>query len=125
MSGGQNSPGLSKLASVIKGIAKGEQDTTPVLDFGEIREDYSLLCNMYSIPIPKSDYQICRYLTYGDSETKTTSSVSVGDHGGHSHTVSIVRGKDKKVSAGDRVLVAWVGDDPVVIDVILPAEDVF
>ena len=124
MSGGNNTPGISKFAGVLKEIAAGAQDNTPVLDFGEIQADYSLLCNTYEIPIPKSDYLICRGLTYSDSESNTTSYTTAGGDS-HRHTVSVVRDKDKHVKVGDRVLVAWVGNDAVVVDVITAADDLF
>lgn len=124
MSKGDNSPGASKLAGVLKGMARRSTEIPLALDFGGIQNDGSLLTNSFPVPIPKSDYQICRYLTYPGNENNTTSGASVGDHGSHTHSVSVVRDKDRKIKAGDRVLVAWVGDDAVVIDIIVPAEEV-
>lgn len=43
--------------------------------------------------------------------------------GAHQHHVLIPE-KMRSIKPGDRVLVAWAGDDPVVIDIILPATDV-
>lgn len=117
MAKGDNSPGISKLAGVFQSMIDKSQDTSLLLDFGEIQSDKSLLTNTYPIPIPKTDYVVCRHLK---SHSATTSSRSVGDHGSHSHTVGI----NQKLEVGDRVLVAWVQDDPVVIDVILNADDV-
>lgn len=42
--------------------------------------------------------------------------------GAHIHAVLIPESM-RKLKVGDRVLVAWVGNDPVVIDIILPATD--
>ena len=61
MSRGDNSPGISKLAGVFQGMVKKGQNTSLVLDFGEIQSDKSLLTNTYPIPIPKSDYVVCSY----------------------------------------------------------------
>ena len=121
MSKGDNTPGVSRLAGAISKLADKGLDTEPVIDFGGIQADGSLLTNSFPIPIPKSDYQVCRYLTYPGSESNSTTSVSVGDHGSHSHSVSVVRDKDRRLRARDRLLVVWVGSDAVVVDVIIPA----
>jgi len=122
LSKGDNSPGMSKLAGVLKEIARGEQDTNLLLDFGVIQSDKSLLTNTYSIPIPKSDYLVCGQLKQA-TDTSSTTSVSVGDHGSHKHSVTITT--HDALSVGDRVLVAWVQNDAVVIDKIYTAEQVF
>lgn len=121
MSKGDNSPGMSRLAGVIKGIAKGEQNTALTLDLGVIQADKSLLTDTYPIPIPRSDYLVCRGLKKRTASFNT-SSVSVGDHGSHNHSGSVTT--DEALAVGDRVLVAWVQDDAVVIDVILDASEV-
>lgn len=43
--------------------------------------------------------------------------------GMHQHHVLIPE-KMRSIKPGDRVLVAWVGDDPVVVDIILPGTEV-
>lgn len=117
MSKGNNSPGLSKLAGLFQGIAKDQIPTDRLLDFGTIQSDKSLLTDTFGIAIPKSDYLILEELK---SRTATTSSKSVGDHGSHSHTVKTQEG----LSVGDRVLVAWVNNDAVVVGRIKNAGDV-
>jgi len=121
MSKGDNSPGLSRLAGVMRDLANKDRDTALVLDFGTIQGDGSLLTNTYPLPIPKSDYIVCRHLKSWEI-TKSTNSRSVGDHGEHSHSFTIER--RERLKKGDRVLVAWVQNDAVVVDVILPAESV-
>ena len=121
MSKGDNSPGMSKLAGVIGDMIKRGQAGSPVLDFGVIQSDKSLLTNSYPIAIPRNDYLVCRHLK-GRTVKATTSSRSVGDHGSHSHSVEIDTRQALKV--GDRVLVAWVMNDAVVIDIILEASSV-
>ena len=121
MSKGDNSPGVSKLAGVLQELAKKQLPTELLLDFGVVQQDKSLLTNSYPIAIPKSDYLVCRHLKSRIVKA-TTSSRSVGDHGSHSHTVEIATREALKV--GDRVLVAWVQNDAVVVDVILSAGDV-
>lgn len=85
-----------------------------VLDFGSINKDMSLLTNTFPIPIPHSEYHVCR-LVGGLAYT-----VSGGFHGGHeggngSHTHTA---KPPQIKPGDRVLVAWVQNEAVVIDVV-------
>ncbi len=121
MSKGDNSPGVSRLAGAIRELADIGKDGSLLLDFGTIQGDGSLLTNTYQIPIPKSDYIVCRHLK-SRSVTPTTTSTSVGDHGSHSHKVTV--STREPLERGDRVLVAWVQNDAVVIDVILPADSV-
>ncbi len=102
------SPGMNKLARVISqraGQVAGQTEGNLVLDFGSIQSDYSLLTNTFPKSIPKSDYYVCRHIS--------GMSFSSGTADGHYHTVS-----PTKIKAGDRVLVAWIQNDPVVIDVI-------
>ena len=111
MAQGDNSPGMSRLAGVIREMG-GKRAGGPVFDFGTIQQNGGLLTDSYPIMIPKSDYVICRHLK---SRTATTSETS-----SHTHTVNTQQG----LSAGSRVLVAWVGNDAVVIDVVLNASSV-
>ena len=122
MSQGDNSPGISKLAGLMDSIAKKNQSTDLVLDFGVINSDYSLTTNTFPKPIPKKDYLVCKRLQQWRTSTDgshTHPYVSGG--GAHSHSFS----SDWKIKKGDRVLVAWVQNDAVVIDVILHANQVF
>lgn len=43
----------------------------------------------------------------------------------HSHEVDIARPSQRRLKAGDRVLVAWVYNDAVVIDIIKSASEIF
>lgn len=122
MSKGDNSPGMSSLAGVIKKISKGEQDTSLVLDFGVIQADKSLLTNTFKIPIPRSDYLVCGQLKKA-TDSASTSYADISEHGSHRHSVTITT--HDALEAGDRVLVAWVQNDAVVIDKIYAASQVF
>ena len=119
MSKGDNSPGVSRLAGVFQDLAKKQVPTALLLDFGVIQEDKSLLTNTYELPIPQSDYVVCRHLK-SRTVSVNTSSYSVGDY--DSHTVEVATRESLKV--GDRVLVAWVQNDAVVVDVIVAASSV-
>lgn len=89
-----------------------------VLDFGEIGSNYELVTNTFPVPIPKNGYSVCR------NALGVHASLSGGDHGGHTdgdgshgHSVDI-----PGIVPGSRVLVAWVQQEAVVIDVIYSAE---
>lgn len=170
MSKGDNSPGMSKLAGVIVGMARNEQDTSLVLDFGEIQGDGSLLTNTYPIPIPASDYLVCRGCALPNSEVIRSNSTTAKNNShrhkfedalilegitdaqsspeshshkvevpmldivteytastqqSHGHGVDIARPSQRRLKAGDRVLVAWVYNDAVVIDIIKSASEIF
>lgn len=150
MSQAEGNPGVNKLARVMKGRMAREREaySSLVLDFGEIQGDYSLKTNTFPKAIPKGDYMVCRQLTLGPTDTHLTYTIkpgnpedgthnhgSSGTHGGHvggdgSHTHTnegphihdvLIPEKMRKLLPGDRVLVAWVQNDAVVIDLILPA----
>lgn len=165
MSKGDNSPGMSKLAGVIKDIAKKEGDTSLLIDFGVIQDDWSLLTNTYPIPIPAADYLVCRgvalpnteivgshYTTainksHGHKTEPTPAEGSTSSAQGHSHDVTlevpeletsytrvkqeehnhdvdIARPSQRRLEPGDRVLVAWVQNDAVVVDIIFSGDTV-
>lgn len=150
--------GINKLATVINERMKritGKFDN-PVLDFGIIQDDYSLITTAYQIKIPKEDYFVLRQLTLGDTDdvlTKTKQnqgshkhsslnlngmaaacyvtgapvsvsiSGSIGEDGNHVHDVLIPE-KMRWLKPADKVLVAWVGNDAVVIDIVYPATEI-
>lgn len=171
MNPAQGNPGINHLARALQGQISRNQEANSALliDFGTIQPDYSLLTNTYPIPIPKTDYMVCRQLTLGptyDILAKTqdiglphsgshlhkTHDLTCDHHGGkvtgttgeptgaapdppipsertaggdsadgmHQHHVLIPE-KMRKLLPGDRVLVVWVQNDAVVVDLILPA----
>lgn len=111
------SPGLNRLARVLQQRIKemmdsGIGDIEP--DFGVIGKDGSLTTNMFPIPIPKGEYYL------GRSVSGLTVKSSGGNHDGHaigdgSHEHSITL---PKLKSGDIVLVIWVKNTPVVVDVV-------
>ncbi len=169
--GTMGSEGINKLTEVLQSRMRVISDKPQVLDFGVIQEDMSLLTNKFPVPIPQSDYMVCRQLTLGptnDILAKTQDiglphsgshihktidetgscgcivSGTVGEETGpapdppipsersaggdssdgeHQHHVLIPE-KMRHLEPGDRVLVAWVGDDACVIDLILPATEI-
>lgn len=164
-----SSTGANRLGQTIaKRIVKHmEGESSLVLDFGEIKDDESLVTNTFPIPIPKGDYHVLRHLTYGktgDILAKTqnigkpgsgehnhlkvttlldsrgmpcsgmigtpaagqpdppdpphSSAGSGGSEGAHQHHV-LVPEKMRSLKPGDRVLVAWVQNEAVVVDIIV------
>lgn len=124
MEGFDGHPGTSKLAAVLSQRMKRENESPLMLDFGGIQANYSLVTNTFPVPIPKEDYSICRLVngcTLGTSESSWTGHLQENKHvhsspsgvPSHSHDVSM-----PKLKPGDRVLVAWVQSEAVVIDVI-------
>lgn len=166
MNPAEGNPGINNLARTLQGRMAAHQEarSSLVLDFGEIQPDYSLLTNTYPVPIPKSDYLVCRQLTLGGTSAHLTYTIPAGhagdgththgssgkhahdggSHGGHTggdgshhhdggehthpdecphvHDVLIPE-KMRKLKPGDRVLVAWVQNDAIVVDLVLPASE--
>ena len=105
------------------------------LELGTINGNLSLTTDSLPTPIPKGDYMINLILTSDTYDTSSEShshsdgshSHSGGDHshsgGSHSHSGGDHRHKLPSVfralKAGDRVLVAWCGNEPVVIAVVV------
>ena len=114
------------LHAMIGGIA-GEMSKTQ-LDFGIINSDYSLTTNSFPKPIPKENYSVCRQLLYDPSvpltETYTDGTHShpgAGEPGLHFHKVKLPK-KMRWLKSGDKVLVAIIGVEFVVIDVVYDAK---
>ena len=82
-----NNEGVNKLARVMQKRMKIVSDQPPALEFGVIQGDYSLLTNKYPIPIPQTDYHVCRHLTYGDAEDVLTVTQPMGRSGPYEHKI--------------------------------------
>lgn len=124
MEGFDGHPGTSRLANVLCQRMKRENESPLILDFGEIQANGSLVTNTFPVPIPKGDYSICRSVngyTFATSESSWTGHLQDDKHvhsspsgvPAHSHDVSMC-----KLKPGDRVLVAWVQNEAVVVDII-------
>ena len=102
--------GISRLAKVLAGRMKQEGEGPLILDFGEILSNGSLKTNTFKVPIPKGNYSICRSAHMGNAGdvltvTDTGEAVRIPEH-------------MSGVKAGNRVLVAWIYNEAVVVDVI-------
>lgn len=106
--------GTNKLARTLQQRMKAMSSAPLVLDFGEIGSDYGLITNTFPVKIPSGDYTVCRHVKgISLSATGGTHGGHEQGNGSHSHSISV-----PGLSPGDRVLVAWVQNEPVVIDVI-------
>lgn len=113
------------------------------IELGVINGDLSLTTDSIKTAIPKGDYMVPLSLTHDTyySYNELNSSASAphvhngGQHGGHeggdgTHThndglhdhrvPSVFRG----LKSGDRVLVAWVGHQPVVVDIVVSSDTI-
>lgn len=133
-------PNIQRLGDGLSGrMKKTAQASVPTtLELGIINGDMSLTVDSLSNTIPKGSYMVSLWLTHDtyftynelNSSTKKPHVHEHGEHEGHEsgtgehihntdglhdHRVpSVFRG----LKAGDRVLVAWVGHEPIVITVV-------
>lgn len=112
MSTAGGNPGISRLAKAISDRSRTMVEDTDemIFDFGEIQSDLSLLTNTFPKKIPKGSYTVLRNVGGFRFLSEDTN--------GHSHSVSI-----PKLKSGDHVLVAWVVNTPVVLDVIASSSE--
>lgn len=120
--------GINQLTGTLTGMMKGIADKPPVLQFGIINSDYSLSINGYKCPIPKNEYSVCRSLLYSPSVPLTETYVDGGhDHyevvpyETHRHQVKLPA-KMRRLKPKDKVLVAIIGNEFVVVDRVYSAE---
>ena len=116
--------GTSRLGGVLTNRMKSMSQGELSLDFGEITGDYSLKTNGFPIPIPATDYSVCWRagdLSWTMSFTGGTHGGHEGGNGSHTHTITIA---EPPIKPGDRVLVAWIENEAVVIDKVLSAEKI-
>ena len=109
--------GVNGLAAVLQSRMKELGGGLPIVDYGTIRADMSLVTDAFPIPIPQRDYIICRSLAIGGANTVIS---KTSTNSGHAHDV-LAGDKYRWLKPGDRVLVAWRGNDACVIDIIIPA----
>lgn len=94
------------LASRMK---KTSQAAVPVtIELGTVNANLSISTDSLQASIPKGDYMVNLQLTGGADRTEAEE--------GHSHELpSSFRG----LQPGDRILVAWCGNEPVVIAIVV------
>lgn len=120
--------------SRVQQVGRAVKDAPPEL--GVINGDLSLSVSSLKNPIPHGDYMLCRQLTLGPTNADLTVTAVDGRHTvwnpswpdtppftvvgkgeDHSH-VPLIPETMRWIKPGDRVLVAWVGTEAVVIDLV-------
>ena len=106
----ENVNGAQKLAATLQRRMSNvnHHDSKVSIELGKITSSMGLKLDNFSQTIPKGDYMVCRSLKL--------SSVNTGYTDEHRHTVDLGQ---NTLSPGCRVLVAWAGGEPVVIDVVV------
>lgn len=99
------------LADRMKKTSAAAIPMLPVL--GTIGSNLSLNVDSLPDPIPKGDYMMNLMLA-GDSYR--TGSAATADGLSHSHTLPDTF---RSLKAGDRVLVVWCGNEPVIVAVVV------
>lgn len=130
------------LTSQMKQTAGAAVPTT--LELGTVNGDLSISTDGLSTVIPKGSYMVSlaltheNYFSYNElnSSTKKPHVHTGGSHEGHEsgdgeHTHDADGLHDhrapsvfRRLKAGDRVLVAWVGHEPVVIDIVVSSNTI-
>lgn len=77
------------------------------IELGKVNANLSITTDGLRTPIPKGDYMVNLMLT----GSFTTNPVGSYEGGSHSHGI-------RGLKPGDRILVAWCGNEPVVIAVV-------
>lgn len=103
----------SRLAAALQQrMVEASQFVTPEQpELGTITGSMGLKLDSFPEEIPKTDYMVCRTLMLKDTNTENAGDPS------HKHAVKMTA-VIPNLSAGDRVLVIYAGNEPVVIDVV-------
>ena len=122
------------LTSQMKKSARAAVPTT--LELGTIGSGLTLITDNLSDPIPRREYMVALHLTHKDYMCeKTTHTHDGGAHDGHEEGNGMHTHLDgehthrapsvfRRLQVGDRVLVAWVGYEPVVVDIVVSGETI-
>lgn len=115
------------LSNRMKRTASGAVPTT--IELGVVNPNLSITTDSLQAAIPKGDYMINLMLTGSRRTSSETHTHSGGSHsqysgsgshthndGEHSHELP---GGFRSLRSGDRVLVAWCGNEPVVIAIVV------
>ena len=142
--------GANSLTRTLGSMMRGISDKPPSLDFGKINDDFSLTVNSFPQPVPKDSYSVCRSVIYspaypltedvqGEPKRKpdgTKIEIPDGMHthacgcpmctwdeptGAHWHWVELPV-KMRRLQPGDKVLVAIVQNEFIVIDIVYDAK---
>lgn len=110
---------IERFGKVLSGRStKTAKDAIPTtLELGEIDGNLGLITDTIKKPIPKGDYLLTLTLT-GDFLTEDqTPTCSEGGTCTHNHRLP--ENEFRTIQPGDRVLVAWCGNEPVVVSIVV------
>ena len=114
----------STLANRMKQTAGAAVPTT--MELGTIGGNMSLTTDSLRAAIPRGQYMVNLMLTSGARTSTESHTHSGGTHSGHtegdgshSHSGGSHRHALPSLQAGDRVLVAWCGNEPVVVAIVV------
>lgn len=103
------STNIQRFASIMSSRMKQTSNAAvpTTLELGTVQSNMSITTDSLQAAIPRGDYMVNLSLTGG----RTTSTVEE-----HTHTLpNSFRG----IQPGDRILVAWCGNEPVVIAIVV------
>lgn len=102
------------------------------VELGNISGNGSLVVGSLNNAIPKGEYMVALRLTIGQllletTEMELTTNNEINPSSMENHTHKIDKHKHevtlpeqlRALRAGDRVLVAWIGTEPVVVDIVV------
>lgn len=115
------SSNIQRLGETIDGrMKKAAGAAVPTsIELGVINSNLSLTTDSLKTQIPRGDYMVNLLLAGQEEETSSEEhNHTGGSHshtgGAHKHSVTL-----RSLQAGDRVLVAWCGHEPVVVAVVV------
>ncbi|MGN0999700.1 MAG: hypothetical protein ACI4PO_09130 [Faecousia sp.] len=128
----RNSKNMQRLGTTLSNRMKQTSNAAATIsvELGKVNVDMSITPDSLGYSVPKGDYMVNLLLTGEIYTSKETHTHSGGAHGGHeggdgTHFHSGGEHKHFMPSAyrnlqpGDRVLIAWCGNDPVVIAIVV------
>ncbi|SDH05165.1 hypothetical protein [Marvinbryantia formatexigens] len=111
--------GAAKFAAVMDARMKEHIPSDLKIDFAEITAGNGLKCNTFPEIIPAADYMVCRQLALGNTGDRLAEVKTTEDSG-----FAFVPEKMRKIKPGDHVVVTWVQDTAVVIDIVMRADGI-
>jgi hypothetical protein len=102
--------GIGKLCKTIQQRAKDVNKSPLNLELGMIRPGFALRTDSFAADIPVNDYLVSRSLTIGKTGAILSGTTTIPE-------------KMRSLKVGDRVLVAWVGSDAIIVDIVVPAKE--
>lgn len=85
------------------------------VELGTIGRNMSLSVTSLKNAIPTGDYMVSLHLAQASLQLSTSIEESPDRH---NHTINLPA-KLRGIQAGDRVVVAWVGTEPIVVDIVV------